>query len=176
VHDAQTMHNRGVPYHVGRGWDGGRMDINSGGTGVATLTIQPGVTILFAPGGVVNVAGRSSGTNGPALGALSAIGVPCAPIVFTSDQGAVSAAGNWLGIWVGDPVDERTVMQNVKVMFAGGADVLGSNSCPYSGPGLNNINDAAIRILGCRLARSSPTAKSFRALDMASIAAGARTT
>src|SRR5207344_2686943 len=29
VLDAQTMHARGVPYHVGSGSDGGRMDVNS---------------------------------------------------------------------------------------------------------------------------------------------------
>ena len=51
VRVTQTMFNHGVPYHVGTGQDGGRMDINSQVSGsVAVLTIQSGVTILFPPG------------------------------------------------------------------------------------------------------------------------------
>jgi hypothetical protein len=42
--------------------------------------------------------------------------------------------------------DPRSVMQNVRVEFAGGTSTTGSNSCPY--PGSNGSNDAAIRIFG----------------------------
>lgn len=150
VGDAQTLHNRGVPYHVGSGQDGGRMDVNASGTGAtAVLSIEPGVTIQFPPGGTLYVAGRNA-PNGAAHGALVAIGSG-APIIFTSDQGASPAAGSWLGIKIGDPVDPRTALQNVKVMFAGAADITGSNSCPY--PGSNVGNNAAIRILGAPAAQ-----------------------
>jgi hypothetical protein len=146
VVDNQTMHNRGVPYHVGSGQDGGRMDINSQVSGrVAVLTIEPGVTIRFPPGGTFNV-DPANGTD-PAQGALIAIGnpTPSEKIVFTSDQ-ATPAAGDWLGIGFGSVIDPRTMLQNVVVEFAGGASVSGSNSCPY--PGTSGINNAAIRIFG----------------------------
>lgn len=148
VLNAQTMHARGVPYHVGStGLDGGRMDVDAQVAGqVAVLTIEPGVTIQFPPGGVFNV-GPSSGT-AAARGALIAIGGadPADRIVFTSDRGAASQAGDWLGIAFGGAVDPRSVMQNVRVEFAGGTSITGSNSCPY--PASNGINDAAIRIFG----------------------------
>ncbi|MCE9660347.1 MAG: hypothetical protein K8R60_17440 [Burkholderiales bacterium] len=146
VVDAQTMHNRGVPYHVGSGPDGGRMDINSQVTGqVAVLTIEPGVTVQFPPGGTFNV-DPGSGTSA-AKGALIAIGGAAADqkIVFTSDRGAASTAGDWLGIAFNGVIDPRSTMQNVRVEFAGGASVSGGNSCPY--PGIP-INNAAIRIFG----------------------------
>ena len=145
VVDAQTMHNRGVPYHVGSGTDGGRLDINSQAAGqVAVLTIEPGVTLQFPPGGTLNVE-PGSGT-AAAKGALIAIGGPteAGKIVFTSDRG-LPAAGDWLGIGFGGAVDGRSTMQNTRVEFAGGASVSGSNSCPYAGVA---INDAAIRIFG----------------------------
>jgi hypothetical protein len=141
----QTMHNRGVPWHVGSGADSGRMDINSQANGqVTVLTIEPGVTVQFPPGGTLNVE-PLNGT-GAARGALIAIGGAASAdkIVFTSDQ-AVPKAGDWLGIGYGSTVDPRNVMQNVRVEFAGGASFSGSNSCPY--PGIA-INDAAIRIFG----------------------------
>ena len=141
----QTMHNRGVPYHVGSGADGGRMDVNSQVAGLtAVLTIEPGVTIQFPPGGVFNV-DQTSG-NAAAQGALIAIGgaAPAQKIVFTSDQ-ASQQAGDWLGVRFGGAVDPRSTMQNVRVEFAGGTSITGSNSCPYPG----NVNsDAAIRIFG----------------------------
>lgn len=146
VLNAQTMHNRGVPYHVGSGMDGGRMDVTSlvNGT-VAVLTIEPGVTILFPPGGVLNIDPTLSGAN-PAMGALIALGTATQPIVFTSDKGPASAAGDWLGVVFGGKVDNRSTMQQVRVQFAGALGPTGSNSCPY--PGRRGINDAAIRIFG----------------------------
>ena len=152
VVDAQTMRARGVPYHVGStGLDGGRMDVDSQVAGqVAVLTIEPGVTIQFPPGGIFNV-GPGFGT-AAARGALIAIGGtdPADRIVFTSDRGAASQAGDWLGIAFGGAVDTRSLMQNVRVEFAGGTSTTGSNSCPY--PGGTGINAAAIRIFGPPLA------------------------
>ncbi|HEV7574601.1 MAG TPA: hypothetical protein VGO85_01035 [Caldimonas sp.] len=146
VLDAQTMHDRGVPYHVGSGPDGGRLDINSQLAGqVAVLTIEAGVTMQFPPGGTLKV-DPGIGT-AVAQGALIAIGGPteAGKIVFTSDRGLASAAGDWLGVSFGGAIDPRSTMQNTRVEFAGGASVSGSNSCPYPGVA---INDAAIRIFG----------------------------
>jgi hypothetical protein len=121
------------------------MDINAPvGSPVAVLTIEPGVTVRFPPGGTLNV-DTGNGTN-PARGALIAIGgaTPSQAIVFSSDQGAPKA-GDWLGIAFNGAVDPRTTMKNTRVEFAGGASVTGGNSCPL--PGIV-INDAAIRIFG----------------------------
>ena len=145
VIDAQTMHDRGVPYHVGSGADSGRMDVAAPVGSVAVLTIEPNVTIQFPPGGSL-VVDASGGASTAARGALVAIGTPTQPITFTSDQGLASAAGDWLGISFGGLLDTRNVMQNTKVKFAGGATVSGSNSCPY--PGRVGPNYAAIRIYG----------------------------
>jgi hypothetical protein len=142
VLDAQTMHDRGVPYHVGSGADGGRMDVSTQLNGpAAALTIEPGVTIQFPPGGTLNVDASAHG------GALIAIGGPGAQqIVFTSDQGALAKAGDWLGIVFNDPVEGQNVMQNVRVEFGGGEVVGNNTSCPY--PGRVGVNYAAIRIFG----------------------------
>ncbi len=145
----QTMRNRGVPYHVGSGIDGGRMDVNSQVAGqTAVLTIEPGVTIQFPPGGVFNVDPTTGSGGGAAQGALIAVGgsAPSQKIVFTSDRPS-PAAGDWLGVRFGGIVDTRSTMQNVRVEFAGGTSTTGSNSCPYPGPG-TGINDAAVRIFG----------------------------
>jgi hypothetical protein len=147
VLDAQTMHNRGVPYHVGSGPDGGRMDVNSQVSGqVAVLTIEPGVVVQFPPGGTLNI-DPGTGT-AAAKGALIAIGgaTEAQKIVFTSDLGSAAQAGDWLGIGFGGNIDSRSTMQNTRVEFAGGTNLTGSNSCPY--PGTNGVNDAAIRIFG----------------------------
>jgi hypothetical protein len=142
VLDAQTMHHRGVPYHVGSGPDGGRMDVNTqlNGPG-AVLTLEPGVKMQFPPGGMLSVGASGLG------GALVASGGPGAlQILFTSDQGAAAQAGDWLGIVFNDPVAGQSVMQNARVEFAGGATVSNNASCPY--PGRAGVNYAAIRIFG----------------------------
>lgn len=137
----QTLHARGVPYHVGTGADGGRLDVNAA-SGTATLTIEPGVTIRFPAGGTLNV--DPAVGIAPARGALIAIGTASQPIVFTSDA-TTPAAGDWLGLGFGELVAPASALQHVRVEYAGGAGT-GSNSCPY--PGRVGQNDAAIRIFG----------------------------
>ena len=141
VLNTQTMHDRGVPYHVGSGQDGGRMDVSTQYKGpAAVLTIEPGVTMLFPPGGSLNINASNYG------GALIAVGTPTRPIVFTSDKGRASTAGDWLGIGFDHQLAPQSVMQQVRVEFAGGPNTGGSDSCPY--PNRPGLNDAAIRIYG----------------------------
>ncbi len=142
VTTSQTLHDRGVPYHVGSGVDGVRMDVNAQ-VGVATLTIEPGVTMRFGAGGTLNI-DPATGTDA-AHGALIAIGTPTQKIVFTSDA-ATPAAGDWLGIGFGRAASAADAMQYAQVAYAGGDTVTGSNSCPY--PGRTGPNYAAIRIFG----------------------------
>jgi hypothetical protein len=141
VVSSQTMHDRGVPYHVGTGQEEGRMDVGAPTNAPpAVLTIEPGVRILFPPSGSLNIGTISHS------GALVAVGTAAQPVVFTSDQGPASAAGNWVGITFNDPVGPASTMQHVRVEFAGLATVTGSSSCPY--PGYPSQNNAAIRITG----------------------------
>jgi hypothetical protein len=146
ISDVQTMHFRGVPYHVGTGAPNERLDVNSQMAGVAAvLTIEPGVQLLFPPGGLMNIDPTTTG-NHTAQGALIAIGTAAQPIVFGSERGNAGVAGDWLGIRFGGAVDSRSIMQHTSVLFAGGATVTGSGSCPY--PNRTGQNDAAIRIFG----------------------------
>ncbi len=144
VQEDMTIHDRGVPYHVGTATTEGRLDIGAA-TGVATLTIEAGVTMKFKAGGSMRVE-FFQGTN-PASGALIAVGTAQKPIVFTS-AAATPAAGDWLGIWFGETPDARDRVEFVEVRYAGGTSVSGSNSCPYPSTGPPPNNDAAIRVLG----------------------------
>jgi hypothetical protein len=138
VMSSQTMHDRGVPYHVGTAQELGQMDVGAPTNAPpAVLTIEPGVRILFPQGGSLNIGTASHS------GALVAIGTAAQPVVLTSDQGSASAPGNWVGIAFNGPVASVSTMQYVRVEFAGLATVTGSLSCPYVGYTQTN---AAIRI------------------------------
>lgn len=141
VTNAQTLHNRGVAYHVGSGQLGEQLDVSTQNGGPpAVLTIEPGVMIQFAPGGALNV--NNSGFGG-ALVAIGGAG-PQQQIVFMSDRGAAAAPGDWMGIYFNNSIDPQSVMQNVRVLYAGGASPASGNSCPYAtDPG---VHVAAIRI------------------------------
>jgi len=141
IRESSTLLARGVPYRVGTQPDA-VLDVSRIG-GVASLTIEPGVTLRFGVNGRLRI--DPAGGTAPANGALIAIGTPAAPIVFTS-AAAAPQAGDWNGIWLGNVADPTTRIQHARVEFAGGPSVTGSESCvdaAQTGP-----NDAAIRILG----------------------------
>jgi len=146
IFDAQTLHNRGLAYHIGTGAPGANLDVRSGvaNGGVATLTIEPGVRILFPPAGSLTIDATIG--NSAAQGALIAIGTPEQPIVLTSDRGPASAPGDWIGVVLGNAIDQQSVMRYVQVFYAGGPRTGGSNSCPN--PTSPGNNDAAIGING----------------------------
>jgi hypothetical protein len=141
VIDNQTMHERGIPYRVGTAVNE-QLDVVAT-AGVAVLTIEPGVTVEFQPGGRFRI--DTQGSINPARAALHAVGTVAQPIVLTSIA-PVGAAGDWLGLSFGGAVDVQSVVDHVQVKFAGGASTSGSDSCPY--PGRIGSNDAAIRIFG----------------------------
>lgn len=141
--ESATLHNRGVPYHVGNSGTFGDLRVEPlPGGATSTLTIEPGVTMRFKKGGVFHVAVFQS--EFPAKAALIAAGTPDEPIVFTSAE-AAPAAGDWLGIWFGDQPLATNKIDYARVEYAGGLSSSGSNSCPYpSSP----RSDGAIRIFG----------------------------
>lgn len=136
-----AWHDRGVPYHVGSGNSTVRLDV-AATSGVATLTIDAGVTVKFEATGSLRI-DTVSGTN-PATGALIANGTALKPITFTS-AAATPAAGDWEGIWFSEQVDPTSSIQYATVQYAGGTSVSQSGSCVY--PTQSIINDAAIRIM-----------------------------
>ena len=152
--NSQTMHNRGVPYHVGNSSQNvGRLDVQSPTPGtVAVLTIEPGVVVQFAPGGSLKIDPTGGSNSAAARGALVALGTQKEPIIFTSDKGSAAAAGDWVGITFGGTINPQTAMQLVRVEYAGGTEI-GGNSCPVAGRGQGE-NYAAIRIYGPPLSQS----------------------
>ncbi len=142
ISTSQTLHDRGIPYHVDDE-PNTNLDV-AAPTGVAVLTIEPGVVLKFHPGSQLRI-DTTGGTTTPSKGALVAVGTPAKPIVFTSIA-TVPAPGDWLGIRFAGVTDPASRIQFTRVEFAGGASASGSNSCPY--PGRIGQNDAAIRIFG----------------------------
>jgi hypothetical protein len=137
-----TVHDRGVPYHVGGLATGGAITVQKAG-GVATLTIEPGVTLRFAKDGALDV--ESAVGTSAARGALIAAGTADHPIVFTS-AAPTPAAGDWYGIYFGSTPAAADRIDFARVEYAGGTSVSGSDSCPVT-PGAP-IPNAAIRVLG----------------------------
>ncbi len=133
-----TIHERGVPYRVGDENTAGELRV-AAPHGIATLTVEAGVTLRFKKAGVFTI-DHFDGSQ-PAAGALIALGTEAAPILFTSAE-AHPKAGDWLGLTFGG-VPSKSRLEGVQIAFAGGASTSGSSSCPYAG---EPINDAAIRI------------------------------
>lgn len=115
--DDATIRDRGVPYMIGDSTNeslriGGRPDAR-----LVTVTIEPGVTLKFGPGGALEV--QHFTTDKPSTGALRAIGTAAKPIVFTSAKPA-PAPGDWMGVWFGGIPRDTNVIDRVKIEYAGG--------------------------------------------------------
>jgi hypothetical protein len=80
-------------------------------TGNATLTIEPGVTLVFESGMEIDVGNQDSA-------GLLAVGTATAPITFTS-AGASKAAGDWIGIYFGSNVMGGTQLAYAKLDYCG---------------------------------------------------------
>lgn len=137
----QTMHDRGVPYHVGIPSAAGQLRVGASSTAIplATLTIEAGVNIRFQKGAYFQVEGFS-GTNA-ATGALIAHGTAAKHIVLTSAE-ASPAPGDWIGLSFGSVTDPKTVVEYIEVHYAGLAGTGGSLSCA------SGLATAAIGIYG----------------------------
>ena len=137
-----TVHDRGVPYHIGGHGQSGDLNVTATAAGaLATMTIDPGVTMRFTPNGVFHIESAAGTT--AARGALIAVGTAAKPIVFTS---AVTppAAGDWFGVYFGLVPAASNHVENVRVEYAGGASVSVGTVCNRP----PTIPNAAIRIFG----------------------------
>ncbi|MBX3187591.1 MAG: hypothetical protein KF819_11275 [Labilithrix sp.] len=112
-----TIHERGVPYLVGRS-NGARLNVGGRPDGkLVTATIEPGVVMQFRAGGGLNV--QHFTTEEPSTAALRAIGTAAKPIVLTSAK-AAPAAGDWRGVWFGGALQPTNAIEHVRIEYAGG--------------------------------------------------------
>jgi hypothetical protein len=129
-----TLHDRGVPYHVGLSKNDDFV-VGGGEEGtVATLTIEAGVVMKFTEGSAFEV---QHFTNlKPSTGAVRALGTAERPIVFTSVS-ATPKAGDWRGIWFGGVPQATNELDHVRIEYAGhdcGCSLLTcSNIAQYEG-------------------------------------------
>jgi len=121
-----TLHERGVPYRMGRTnldsfYLGGRE-----GAPLATLTIEPGVVMRFPAGTFLNI--EKFIGEFPAQGAIRALGTAAKPIVFTS-AAATPAAGDWGGLWFGGKPSAQNKLDHVRIEYAGGKCLCSLATC-----------------------------------------------
>jgi len=137
----QTMHDRGVPYHVGIPSAAGQLRVGASSTTVplATLTIEPGVIVRFQKGAYFEVE-HFSGKN-PATGALIAKGTADKPILLTSAE-TPPTPGDWIGLSFGGVTDPSTVVDHMEIQYAGLQTSGGSLSCA------SGLAAAAVSIFG----------------------------
>lgn len=106
-----TMHNRGVPYHVGKDRFG---ELHVGdGTHDPVLTIEAGVKLLFHKETVLGVEGHATGA-----AAIRALGTASDPVVFTSAE-PTPAAGDWRGFYFGNNVSAKNTLEHVRIEYTG---------------------------------------------------------
>lgn len=79
------------------------------------LTIEPGVTVLFASGAYLSI-GMDQDTTAP--GGLTAVGTAAAPIVLTADA-ASPTAGAWGGVYFNSTADTTSALSFATVSYAG---------------------------------------------------------
>jgi hypothetical protein len=113
-----TLRNLGVPYLIGGEFSSGGLRVTAplGATAVTTLTIEPGVTLLFRPNGDMEIEHFTG--DSPALGALIAVGTPDQPIVFTS-AADTPAPGDWYGLRYGLVPSDLNAIQYARIEYAG---------------------------------------------------------
>ncbi len=130
-----TLVARGVPYHVR-----GPLYLNSGVDGTpATLTIEPGVTVGFAP---LAGSGLIVGATAARLGQLVAVGREDAPIVLQSAQ-ATPAAGDWSGLVFRNYPTTGSRISYARILHAGANNGANGFGC---GPG--DRGDSSVLVQG----------------------------
>lgn len=113
THDA-TWRALEVPYYARQG----NITVGRpGSTTPVTLTLEPGIEIIFDPNIALTV-----GENGP--GALVAVGTVDDPIIFTS-AARYPRPGDWRGLVFGQRTQPTTQLSHVDVRFAGAQNTAG---------------------------------------------------
>lgn len=110
-----TLHERGVPYHMGDS-ENDSFTIGASDGRLVTLTIEPGVVMKFQPrtGFMVQL----FSTELPSTAVVRALGTAEKPIVFTSAS-PTPKAGDWRGLWFGGIPQATNVLDHVRIEYAG---------------------------------------------------------
>ena len=109
-----TIHDRGVPYAIGeQPGDDLRVGAN-GAAGLATLTIEAGVTLAFQPEAFLRVVADEREPRGR----LRIEGSALAPVTLTS-AAAVPTPGDWAGVYFESPIADSDV-GFATIAYAGG--------------------------------------------------------
>ncbi|NOU33145.1 MAG: hypothetical protein HOO96_35040 [Polyangiaceae bacterium] len=112
-----TLHERGVPYRMGKEPNQSFYLGGKDGAPLATMTIEPGVIMRFVKGASLNIE-KFTGVF-PAQAAIRAIGTAAKPIVFTSAS-PTPAPGDWMGLWFGGALSAQNKLDHVRIEYAGG--------------------------------------------------------
>lgn len=111
-----TLHERGVPYRIGKS----KLDDLVVGSAeedpAATLTIEAGVVMRFEKETAFKV--QTFTTDKPARAAVRALGTTEKPIVFTSAS-ATPRPGDWRGLWFGGIPLPTNKLDHVRIEYAG---------------------------------------------------------
>ncbi len=122
-----TLADLGAPYLLY-----GSLTVGSTSGAPATLTLDPGVSLLFSAGERLTI-----NVHGLGQGALQAVGTATQPITMGSWTDTTGAAGDWVGvIFNGDNTSPLAPsrMENVGISFAGGDGGFSGYACePTSG-------------------------------------------
>lgn len=121
-----TLHDRGVPYHVGTSKVDNFIVGGSNDEPAATMTIEPGVVMKFEPGIAFRI--QTFTSDKPANAVLRALGTPDKPIVFTSAADAPKA-GDWRGLWFGGVPMAENRLDHVRIEYAGADCSCSLNTC-----------------------------------------------
>lgn len=137
-----TVHDRGLPYHVL-----GSLRVGSTGDDrkPGTLTVEPGVSLHFAPQSTLMVEAYTS--DEAATGTLRAIGTADKPIVFTSDA-TTPAPGDWVGITFKGTASPNNRIEHATIAYAGGDSGISSYDCFVTPDERGFSNHAAVVFFG----------------------------
>jgi hypothetical protein len=138
-----TIHDRGVPVRIQTA--GFTVAASGNSTSTVTLTLEPGVVLLFpkmnatTPGARVIFGGNGNSPNNK-VGVLNAVGTAAKPIILTSGE-ATPAPGDWVGVWLDTATGSK--LDYVGIGYAGADSSISSVNCR---PG--NTRDNAALIIG----------------------------
>lgn len=140
-----TIHDRGVPYIVGKDYSVGAFVVGGTTTTSVTLTIEPGVVMKFKKDEGARLI-FDKGSNARAANAtLKAVGTADKHIVFTSVASS-PAPGDWMGLSFGN-IPTGNQLEFVEVRYAGGPSRANGFHCMPNGS-LSPNEDAAISVWG----------------------------
>ncbi len=152
VTTSEVWRNHGVPYRLSEG-------LLIGHVSAPVLTLEPGVVLQFAPGGLISVGGL-------APGGLRAAGLDTAAVVLTGEW---EFPGAWGGLEIGPQADPGTLLDRVIVDYAGAAGQPGAAGIRIARDFGEIVRNTLIRRSGgCGITRTSgvPWSTDFTAASL----------